>query len=302
MRFLTTFFSLIVLFSSCKKDSSELIPDNDAPPYSKVSSVKIRNYVNRLFIDLIGREPLDDEMALETYTLQQSNADFTSREALVRKIMFDSTFRQGDTSYSLSYFKRIYELNKIRLLEGVSDQALEDEAQILRSNAISDSLSFNQAGYDENMDGYNKLVNVLTSDTRLKSGEISIQEQLNFMLQNKIYDVINMNSFNFVNAAFNDLLFRFPTQNEFSIGFAMVEDNVAGNLFNRVGQTKADFSEIVSQSNECTQGVIIWSYVTILAREPNSQELYQELQTYGMNKNLQELQIRLLISNEYTNF
>ncbi len=302
MRVPILLFLSLILITSCRKDGGELIPDNDAPPFSKVSSVKIRNYVNRLYIDLIGREPLDEEMNLETFFLQQSNADFASREALVNKIMFDSTFRDGDTSYSLAYFKRIYELNKIRLLEGVSDELLADEAGIFRSNAISDSLGNDLPGYEENMQKYTQLIQVLNSLKALKAGSISIQDQLSFMLQNTIYDLINMNSFNYVNAAFNDLLYRFPTQNEFNISFNMVEDNVPGTIFNQTGQTKGDFASIISQSNECTQGIIIWCYTTLLAREPSSQELYQELQAFGVDKNLQKLQLRILISNEYANF
>ncbi len=302
MRFPILIFLIISCFTSCRKDGGELIPDNDAPPYSKVSSVKIRNYVNRLFIDLIGREPLDEEMNLETFNLLQSNADLVSRETLVRKIMFDSTFRNGDTSYSLSYFKRIYELNKIRLLEGVSDQMLLDQAGIFRNSAISDSLGNDLPGYEENMQKYMQLIQVLNSSMALKSGSISLQDQLNYMLENSIYDMINMNSFNYVNAAFNDLLYRFPTQNEFNICYGMVEDNVPGTIFQATGQTKSDFARIISQSNECIQGIIIWCYTTLLAREPSSQELFQELQAFGSNKNLQELQLRILISNEYANF
>ena len=51
-----------LLIAGCKKDEAQIFTDNDAPYYDKVPSVKVRNYVNRLFIDLLGREPLDAKM------------------------------------------------------------------------------------------------------------------------------------------------------------------------------------------------------------------------------------------------
>ena len=54
---------------SCKKDG-EIIPDNNAPYYDGIPTVVIENYINRLFIDLIGREPLDVEMVSELAALK----------------------------------------------------------------------------------------------------------------------------------------------------------------------------------------------------------------------------------------
>ena len=39
--------------------------DNNPPYYNEVSDVLINNYINRIYIDLIGREPLDAEMEPE---------------------------------------------------------------------------------------------------------------------------------------------------------------------------------------------------------------------------------------------
>ena len=111
-----------------------------------------------------------------------------------------------------------------------------------------------------------------------------------------------MNTFNFVNACFDDLFFRFPSSSEFQISYAMVEDNAAGNLFGNPGSTKADFIRIMTESLECRQGVIIWSYITLLARHPTSEEMDLELQKFGVDADLKALQKRLLTNNEYANF
>lgn len=297
-------FFILVVFSlgSCAKDQGELIPDNNAPYYDKIPSVKIRNYVNRLFIDLIGREPLDLEMNEESFLLLQSNASLESRQTLINKLMFNETFREGDTTYNLAYFKRIYELNKIRLLEGVGNVDLSDQASIFRSAAITDSLSFNQAGYELNMAKYQELIDVLTSAYDLRDGTIDLQDQFARMILNGIYDQINMNSFNFVNACFDDLLFRFPSQQEFAAAYSMVEANESASLFEGSGQTKGEFVSLITSSRACREGIIVWTYVTLLARNPSSQELYNEMLLFGQNNNLQALQQRILTTNEYANF
>lgn len=293
---------ILCFLASCKKDVVEVIPDNDAPYYSKISSVKVRNYVNRLFIDLLGREPLDSEMNAETAALQETNVSTQARETLINKLMTDSIFRDGDTSYTLAYHKRIYELGKIRFLEGVSEALLIDQAIINKSDAYSDSLAGNIPGYEEKMQAYNKIVTVLNSREAYQKGYITIMQMSSYMCNNDFYDIINMNSFNFVNACFDDLYFRFPTQSEFQIGYNMVEDNVPGALFGVTGQTKADFIQILTNNNECVQGIIIWSYKTLLARDPTSLEMSKELLNFGVNKDLKALQKRILVTNEYANF
>jgi hypothetical protein len=301
-RILVSYSILLFFLSSCKKEGGEFIPDNDAPPYSQISSVKLRNYVNRVYIDLLGREPLDDEMNLEVFNLKSAQASVDSRKSLVEKLMFDASFRPGDSSYTYAYFRRVYELSKIRFLEGVSDVGLQGEANIFRNNAISDSLGGNTSGYEENMAQYQKLMRVIGSAEEFKSGVIDFQELSSFMINNSVYDIINMNSFNFVNAAFSDLLFRFPSQNEFNLAYEMVENNQSGSLFGGVASNKDEFVNLIATSGEALQGTIIWTYISLLSREPGSAELASEMLKYGVDKNFFELQKRILISDEYANF
>lgn len=296
------FVLISLLIAGCKKDEAQIFTDNEAPYYDKVPSVKVRNYVNRLFIDLLGREPLDAEMDQETAVLQADNASKSSREALINKLMQDDTFRDGDTSYTLTYHKRLHELAKIRFIEGVSDESLRESAEIERFGAYSDSLAGNMLGYEEKMAKYIRLINIVNSRQDYQSQAIDVYTVYARMVDNQIYDFINMNTFNFVNACFDDLFFRFPTSVEFQIGFSMVEDNSAGSLFGQPGQNRADFVRILTQSNECKLGVVIWAYNTLLARNPSSTEMELEMQKFGIDNDLKALQKRILVTNEYANF
>ena len=61
------------------------------------------------------------------------------------------------------------------------------------------------------------------------------------MIDNPIYDVINMNTFNFVRSTFDQLLWRLPTAQEFDNGFAMIEFNQTAELFGYSGSDKNDY-------------------------------------------------------------
>ena len=114
-----------LLIISCKKDVV-IIPDNNAPNYSEIPTILLENYVNRLYIDLIGREPLDDEMENDVQFLRDNDVTFESRDSLISKLQFDTTYIPGDISYKNAYFLRLYEMVKVRLIEGVSNNGAEN--------------------------------------------------------------------------------------------------------------------------------------------------------------------------------
>ena len=115
-----------ITITSCKKDVV-IIPNNNAPIYSEIPTILLENYVNRLYIDLIGREPLDVEMTNDVQFLRDADVTIESRDALLYKLQFDTTFVEGDSSYKFAYFHRIYEMVKVRLLEGVSNAYISQD-------------------------------------------------------------------------------------------------------------------------------------------------------------------------------
>ena len=53
--------------------------------------------------------------------------------------------------------------------------------------------------------------------------QLKLSEMHRRMIYNSVYDKINMNTFNYINAAFDNLLFRYPTQYEFNEVYLMIE-------------------------------------------------------------------------------
>jgi hypothetical protein len=59
----------LAILLSCETD---IVVVDGNTPYStfNISDIKIENYVNRLYIDIVGREPLDDELVTEVNRLK----------------------------------------------------------------------------------------------------------------------------------------------------------------------------------------------------------------------------------------
>ena len=111
-----------------------------------------------------------------------------------------------------------------------------------------------------------------------------------------------MNTYNFINAAFDNLLFRFPTQYEFDQVYKMIQDNTAQIVLGKSGNNKQDFTYIISSTREFYEGVIIWTYQNLLARDPSTKEIDLLLQNFYYNHDFQWIQRQIMQTDEYAHF
>ncbi len=301
---LTASAAIVLLFLlflvGCKKET-EIVPDNQPPDYDGIATVITENYVNRLFIDLLGREPLDVEMATEVASLESAELSQGSREALVHKLMTSTAYLEDDSSYTNKYYIRQIELYRARCLEGVSDEYVDGAIDTAQQNATADSLAGNTAGANESNLELQRLLALKNARWQYRDGLIGIDEVMRRMVFNSIYDQINMNSFNFINATFDNLLLRFPTDAEFSASYAMVDGNAAAVLFTQSGQNKSDYAQIITSTPEFWEGMVRWSYRTFLGREPSTFETYTAMSDFQNDHDLQKVQRRILTTDEYAN-
>lgn len=300
MRFLS-WSLLFFFFVACKKEDL-VFEDNTPPAYTGVSTVVLNNYVNRLFIDIIGREPLNVEMEAEVAALREADLGFEARGALVDKLMFNTEFIEGDSSYRRAYCVKLYENLKARFIEGASDAFLLDEYNMLRGNAVLDSLNGDMTAYTLKMQDARRIEALLESRQEWQEGQITVSEMVQRMLLNTIYDEINMNAFNFVNASFDDLFFRFPTQPEFESAYTIVEFNQPSTLFNSVAQNKLEYVELLTGTGEYYEGMVVWIYQSLLSRSPASSEVFSSAIDFRNTLNISAVQRTLLISDEYAGF
>lgn len=289
----------VLLLAACKKEELVVRPDNQAPDYDAVPTVVVQNYVNRLFIDLLGREPVDSEMNAEVAALESGALSVDVRVALVNKLMTNTAFVEGDSSYQHAYAQRTYEAFKARFLEGVSDEVIDGFIGNAAQAALEDSLSGNAQGASANNSALQRLLRLRDSRIHYREGQITAVEMAKRMMFNDVYDEINMNSFNFVNASFDNLLFRYPTDAEFNAGFAMVEANNAAILFGQSAQNKGGYLDILVNSAEGHEGLVRMFHRSFLGREPSTYEAYQLTTAFAADNDLRRMQRTILVSDEY---
>ena len=272
----------IFLLTSCSKETI-FVDDNEPPAVNNVPRIRIQHYINKLFIDLIGREATDTELNAEVQAMIDAELSKEHRSVLIQTLQTSTAFIEGDTSYSRAFHFNLYNLAKVHCLEGVSDATIA---------------SF--GGGDG--EGEAKAAAVINSWRDLQAGSININELFARMIDNGVYDEINMNSFNFVNASFDNLLWRFPSNSEFTAGFTMVEHSQSASLFGQSGQSKADYIQILTNSREMYEGLIIYVYQLLLSRRPESQEVEALLNDFINHKDIKRILQAVMVTDEYANF
>lgn len=290
-----------LFFSSCKKEE-KIISDNNAPSYYGVPTIKIKNYINRIFIDLTGREPLDTEMDSLVALLESNNLNFSTRESIILNLQTDTTTQSNGDNFSELFYANIYELQKARFLEGVPDFEIANRMNIEYTQATNDSISGNMLSYFWRKEQGMKYEDILTSDTAFENGSITFNEMCRRMCYNGIYDIINMNSFNYINAVFDNLFYRFPTTDEFNASYNMVDADQADILFAQPGSNKYDFSRIATNSNEFNDGVVTWVYRSYMSRFPTTSEIYHYSNHFKLNSDLPYVIREVMKTDEYANF
>ncbi|GIV34737.1 MAG: hypothetical protein KatS3mg031_2272 [Chitinophagales bacterium] len=300
-------FMLMVLFVACSKDV-HFITGNEPPNPNQVPTVLIQNYVNRMFIDLIGREPVDAEMDSAVAFLKKHQLDSTARAAMILKLQTDTAWLEGDTSYKHAYYQRFYDMAKARVLEGESDAEIRQWISQFERTLLIDSLNGDTVPPGNYISSgraaleIEKLENVLKIKNAYMQGTLQIDEVFQRLCNNYVYDQINMNTFNFIRATFDNLFYRFPTESEFNAAWDMVENNKSVVLFGMNGQNRGDCLRILTSSREFYEGMIRWAYLSLLARFPTTEEVAILLQEFYYDHDFQKVQRKIMLTDEYANF
>lgn len=299
---------LTVFLFACKKDVKvEQVPNNNAPYYDKLPRVKIENYVNRLYIDLIGREAFDSELKEETDKMIATNLAMSTREELILKLQTDKTIRPGDSSFCIAYNKRLYDLLCVRLCEGFSAPEFIHYRGIAEFGCKSDSLNGNWAGFYEGKQRSKELLWAANARWAFMHDSIKIDDYCirlvnNSVTFNKTVSYMG-NEDNTIKYTFNDFCFRQYTKNEFLIARDMILNGKSGVLFGRSGHSKGDYFDLICHSSEFYEGTVKWLYKTFLARYPTTDETIKALNImYNENKDIVKIQRNILKTDEYGNF
>lgn len=293
-------FSSIIL--SCTESENIDINNNKLPKYKSISTLRIENYVQRMFIDLLGRESTNQERDSFTAQLKRSDLHDSCRTRLVRTLLYDTTYHVGDSSYRHAFAQRIYDISKARFLEGASDPSIAQFVGNLDFAIAVARLEGDSTRVYLYYDYRKKYFDVLNSRILFRKNLIDYRQMTASMINNSIYDGINMNSFNFVNAAFDNVLSRKPTGDEFSRSFDIIEKNLSRSLFGRWATNKNEFCQVLTESDAFHEGQIRWFYYVMVQREPTTAEVSKLFFPFIKNHRIEEILETILITDEYAQF
>lgn len=286
----------------CKKSENLTVDGNIPPDYKSVPTIKVENYVNRLFIDLLGREATNAERLARTQYLRDNELSIKARETIIAELQHDTTYHEGDSSYRHAYCQRIYDISKARFLEGASDPDIAQFIGNLEFAITIYRLDGDSVGVFSAMAEKAKYEDVLLSKRRLRIGEITYAEMAAAMINNAIYDQINMGSFNFVNAAFDDLFTRTPTQEEFTRSYDVIDKNLPRDIFGLSASNKKEFLLAMTTTSEFYEAQIRWIYYVLLQRDASTQEVINLFGNYSKTRDMSAVQLQILKTDEYAQF
>lgn len=295
----------IILFicTACTEPGEIIIvPDNPSPPYREVTELKLNNFINRAFIDLIGREPLDSELERDATYLRSRQIEERAIDTFLFRLQTDTSFVAGDTSYRHAYSWQIYAKAKARMIEGESDEGLRFDIRQLEQKYSKDSLLGNEIGMFFAQNEISKLRAVLSAPQDYRNQLIDQSELFKRMLLNEVYDEINMGSFNFINASFDDLFFRFPTEAEFEAGFEVVEYNKSRLIMGESCQNKEEYAEVLVSSREFHEASIHAAFISLLGRRASTEEVLKLMPFLSQENDYATMQRIIMRMPEYVSF
>ena len=298
-----TFQYFIVFFSiycicSCKKTElitqnitqDTVITGNTPSDYDGTPTVFVENYVNKLYIDLIGEEPLDSILTQNVDYLRTNELSSKAKDSVINKII-----------YSIPYYNRLYDLEKSEMLEGIDSVSIATQIYIynLQMQMFEDSGETQLAQYIQSE--IYKLEDLQEAGRDFHNSSINLNTFYQRLINNSVYDEINMGSENFVKSCFENLLHRFPTTAELNAGIEMLDGNPSA-LFLEEGNSKGDFINIITSTSPFYEGLVIDAYQRFLLREPTSSEAFSETDSLESSEDLQFLHKIILKKEEYAGF
>jgi hypothetical protein len=277
------FLFSVLIISSCTKIEDVIVGDNTLPPDNTIENTTIETYINKLYISTIGREPIEPEFTADFTTLREADISQESRE-----IVIDGILNKDE------YTNNLFKLECEHLLLGLDTADINQYIHVL-TVLLETAHGLDSIYFYENRERMVRLKEVLPG---LGSGTISNMEMHKRMVNNNMYDEINMGTENFVISMFQSFFGRYPTASELENGALMVNDNNAS-VFFIPGNGKEDFINIFIESDEYYTGQTNILFNRYLFRDPTSEESINYSLDYINSQNYKLLQRRILSTNEF---
>ena len=280
-----TLFALLVLFiASCSKNNDEIIKGNTPPPDGTIDSATIDIYINKVYVNLIGREPIGNEKAQASALLKQHNFSEVDRTQFL-----DAFFTKPE------YNRNLYNIVRIEYLNNLDSMEIEGEIGLYEYLQTQPEYA---AYYDVIEAELVRMHAMRTVVSDMNSGALDYRNMLKRCTYNYFYDQINMGAENYVVSTFQNYLFRYPTQSELENGKNMINGSNA-TLFLQIGNSKQDYTDIFFDSDDYYEGQARYLFIKYMFREPSSAEVSYYANIYKSSNNYKLLQKTFFATDEY---
>jgi hypothetical protein len=279
-------FIALLTFAACTKDPV-VVGDNQAPPDGTVESVTKENYVNKLYISLLGRKATSAEFNAGLNTVEANGFSIMDRKALVTEIQNKSAFFDNEFKISCANLLNESDTNDARSWVNIFLQS------IAATNNAQEKVWINAE--------LQRIWPFIPLVDDLRDGSIDFVQLHKISVNNVLYDQVNMGTQNFVVSMFQNFFYRAPSDTVLADCKNMIENNVGKTpiLFGQEGHSKHDFIEIFFASDEYFEGQVRAQFKRFLFREPNTEEMVKATVSYKNTKDFKALQTYVLTTNEY---
>ena len=276
---------ILLILSSCQNDgNSVLVEGNIAPPDPTIERVVVEGYVNKLYISLLGREPSTSEFN-DAIDLLGEKLNQQDRTLLVSQIQEDP-----------NYYKNQIDIFRQDYLNGIDTAQIRDDYILPYENELENVV--NPFFYEEIEKELNSLYLLYNVEIDLILNDIDVMEVHRRMVDNPVYNDINMGIENYIVSMSQNFLHRYPTNSELGNATLMI-DGEQSYCFGGNGDSKSDFNNLFFNHDGYFEGQVVTNYNKLLYRNPNSSEASESAYLYKQNRNFKELQKSILISNEF---
>lgn len=280
-----TLFALLVLFvASCTKHDDEIIKGNVPPPDGTIDSAVIDIYIHKVYVNLVGREPIGNEKAQASATLKQHNFSIEDR-----KQFLDAFFSTQE------YNRNLYNVVRIEYLNNLDSMEIESNIMLYEYLKTQPEYAAFVGTIEAELVRMRAMRTVVAD---LNSGTLDYKGMLKRCTYNFFYDEINMGAENFVVSTFQNYLFRYPTDSELANGVTMINGANAV-LFLQTGNSKQNYVDIFFDSDDYYEGQVRYIFLKYMFREPSSAEISYYTNMYKSANNYKQLQKEFFATDEY---
>jgi hypothetical protein len=232
-----------------------------------------QRFVKKACITLLSRKAGDSDFE-RADSLFQTAYDEARKAQLIRQYLQQEAFILNMENQLRSEYLEGATMREIRQYMIDFDLLLTIETQALQ--------------HDEFEHHFESLSRLRKNVEAYRAGAIDLMEVQMRLIDNYVYDQINMGHDNFVLSVFQHLFMRKPTKFELAECKKMLL-NQTGVLFGKTGRSKAELMQIMFASDHYFEGQVRYWFMKLINREPKLEELVLYVKLLKEKQSLESL-------------